>query len=114
MPDDALEPDHTWHGETRFRVNNGRILALVLTARRLAEITPGVGGSVTIANDITTEKELEEQKARFIANASHELRTPLANIMTRLHILKKQPEKYDDHVAVISRVTQEMSELVED
>ncbi|MFH0827996.1 MAG: ATP-binding protein [Candidatus Omnitrophota bacterium] len=37
-------------------------------------------GMVTMLNDITKQKEIEEIKSQFVANVSHELRTPLIAI----------------------------------
>jgi signal transduction histidine kinase len=71
-------------------------------------------GAVTVIRDISQEKRLEAQKARFIATASHELRTPLANIKTRLYLMRRQPDKADSHLEVVEYVTDRMRELVED
>jgi two-component system phosphate regulon sensor histidine kinase PhoR len=67
-----------------------------------------------VVRDITQEKELAEQKSAFLANASHELRTPLTNFKTRLYLLRKQPARLEDHVAILDRVTDRMTSLVED
>jgi len=71
-------------------------------------------GAVTIVRDVTEERQLQEQRTRFIANASHELRTPLTIIKMRLYILSKQPEEMATHVAVLERNVDHMSNLVED
>jgi len=69
---------------------------------------------VLVVRDITEEKQLEEQKSKFIANASHELRTPLTNLKTRLYLLRRQPERSQEHLGVIERVTGRMAQLVDD
>ncbi|MCC7448979.1 MAG: PAS domain S-box protein [Anaerolineae bacterium] len=71
-------------------------------------------GAVTIVRDVTEERQLQEQRTRFIANASHELRTPLTIIKMRLYILSKQPEEMATHLAVLDRTVDHMSNLVED
>lgn len=70
--------------------------------------------TVTIVRDISQAKRLEMQKANFIAIASHELRTPLSNILTRLYLMKRDPDKLDEHMQVLSEVTRRMQWLVED
>ncbi len=71
-------------------------------------------GIVTIVRDVTEERQLQEQRTRFIANASHELRTPLTIIKMRLYILSKQPEELAAHLVVLERTVDHMSNLVED
>lgn len=69
---------------------------------------------VAIARDISQERKLYFQRARFIANAAHELRTPLSSIILRLHMLHRQPERLDIHLDSLDRVTQYLRELVEE
>src|SRR6185369_4871447 len=55
---------------------------------------------------------LQAQKTRFISNTSHELKTPLANLRTRLHLLRKQPDKMEEHLQVMESVTAYMQQLI--
>jgi signal transduction histidine kinase len=71
-------------------------------------------GLVTVLRDISQAKQLEEQKARFIASASHELRTPIANIKTRLYLLRRRPDQIQQHIDIIESVVTWMQNLVED
>lgn len=70
-------------------------------------------GTVTVLRDVSEEKRLEQQKAQFIANASHELRTPIANMKTRLYLMRRQPEKLEEHLQIAEMVTDRMRRLVE-
>lgn len=47
-------------------------------------------GMVTVLNDITRQKEIEQLKTDFVTNVSHELRTPLAVIQQSLSILTSE------------------------
>lgn len=69
---------------------------------------------VAIARDISQERELYFQRARFIANAAHELRNPLSSLVLRLHMLRRQPEKMDVHLTNLDNVTNYLRELVEE
>lgn len=69
---------------------------------------------VAVARDISQERELYFQRARFLANAAHELRTPLSSLILRLHLLRKQPEKFETHLASLDSVTAFLRELVEE
>jgi PAS domain S-box-containing protein len=71
-------------------------------------------GTLTLVRDISQAKQLEAQKARFIANASHELRTPIANMKTRLFLMRRQPERFEEHVAIAEEVARYMQHLIED
>ncbi len=69
---------------------------------------------VAVARDVSRERELREQKDRFIANAAHELRNPLASFDLRLHMMKRQPENIDKHVNVLGQVTAYVNHLLEE
>jgi two-component system phosphate regulon sensor histidine kinase PhoR len=71
-------------------------------------------GTLMLARDISQEKQLQEQRERFIANASHELRTPIANMKTRLYLLKRKPEKFEENFEIVVNVTNWMQRLVDD
>ncbi len=103
-----------WRGELTIRRKDGTEFPAGLTVALVADANADIFGAVTVVRDITQEKELAEQKSAFLANASHELRTPLTNFKTRLYLLRKQPERLNDHVAVLDRVTDRMTSLVED
>lgn len=108
------EPGVTWRGESRWRRKDGSDFDAALTVRLMEKIPVPPGGAVTVVRDITAEKQLQTQKAEFIANASHELRTPLTNFKTRLYLIRRQPERLDEHLIVLERVTERMASLVED
>ena len=102
-----------WRGSLKLRRKSGDEFDAALTAT----LVPGSGaqppGVVTVFRDISQEKALQAQKDRFIANASHELRTPLANIKTRLYLVRRQPDRLNLHLDVMERVTESMTELIE-
>lgn len=110
----ALAENRKWQGDARLvRRNNSEFdaaLTVTTVAHSGASKQPGV---VTIIRDVSQEKALQAQKDRFIANASHELRTPLANVKTRLYLMQRQPEKLAGHLDVLERVTNGMTELIE-
>jgi len=103
-----------WRGEARLSRQDGSEFMAALTASRVSDPTGKIVGTVTIVRDISDEKVLQEQKARFVANASHELRTPIANLKTRLYLLRRQPENLLNHIAILERVVERMQNLVED
>jgi PAS domain S-box-containing protein len=80
----------------------------------LANSVDGVPYTVTLARDISKDKELEAQKARFIANASHELRSPVATLNTRLYVLRQKPEQTAEQLDLLERTVDQMNRLIED
>ncbi len=110
---DEIEYKGLWHGELRLRRKDGTEFEAALIASQVRNVEGAIVGAVTVIRDISQEKELQAQKDRFIASASHELRTPLANIKTRLYLLKHQPDRFGQHLQILDRVANNMSDLVE-
>jgi signal transduction histidine kinase len=57
---------------------------------------------------------LQNQKDRFFTHAAHEFRTPLANFRTHLYLARKRPDRADEYLGVLDKVTRQMTDLVED
>lgn len=109
----TLDEHNFWKGETELIRKDGTLFdaALVLTeVRNHANERVGI---VAVVRDISQEKRLQQQKARFIANAAHELRTPIANIKTRLFLMKRTPERFMEHIEIAESVANLMRNLVD-
>jgi len=75
-------------------------------------------GEVRVVRDITRDKELEQMKMDFVANASHELRSPVHSIrgLTRL-ILDGEvpdPETQREFLTMIDQDSEQLKNLIED
>lgn len=110
----ALQLHGYWQGQLPLRRKDGSVLDAEVTCTRIHTEEKHFIGLVAVIRDISQEKALQEQRSRFVANASHELRTPLTNLMTRLWLLRKQPERLDEHLAILEDVANRMRHLVED
>jgi PAS domain S-box-containing protein len=53
-------------------------------------------GFVVVARDVTTRKQIEDEKADFLATVSHELRTPLTPIKGFLQTLIRRDREFAD------------------
>ena len=77
-----------------------------------------IDGFITVLQDITRQRKLDNMRKEFVANVSHELRTPLTNISTYTETLlggaihdKSSAEQF---LKVINDEAQRMSLLVSD
>jgi PAS domain S-box-containing protein len=52
------------------------------------------GGFVVVARDVTTRKQVDDEKADFLATVSHELRTPLTPIKGFLQTLARRDTEF--------------------
>ncbi|MBL8154664.1 MAG: PAS domain S-box protein [Anaerolineae bacterium] len=110
----AIAKGGVWQGMFTFQQKDGKGLETAIVGMPLLESDGRDGSIVLLVRDSSMERKLEEQKAAFVSNASHELRTPLANLRTRLYLLRKQPEKLDEHLAVMDDVTAFMQQLIDE
>jgi PAS domain S-box-containing protein len=111
---DCVACEGIYRGEMRLRRKNGSEFDASLTATAVLGSENKVIGAVTVIRDISQEKALQQQKTQLVTYASHELRTPIANLMTRLYLLRHQPERTREHLAVLEEVSGRMGRLVGD
>lgn len=111
---DMITHDGIWMGEVSLRRKNGTEFAAHVTGVRVYHGQDEPEGIVSIIRDISQEKALAEQRDRLVAYASHELRTPLANMKTQLYLMRKQPNKFQNHHDIMKEVIERMQRLVDD
>jgi PAS domain S-box-containing protein len=75
------------------------------------------GGYVVVARDVTARKQIDDEKADFLATVSHELRTPLTPIKGFLQTLSRRDAEFSEeerhHVyEVMLREEQRLERLV--
>ncbi|NDJ79040.1 MAG: GAF domain-containing protein [Chloroflexi bacterium] len=58
-------------------------------------------------------RALSQVKDQFVSNVSHELRTPITSLKLREHLLRKQPERLDEHLTVLQRETSRLENIIE-
>lgn len=64
--------------------------------------------------DITQEKALHAQQARFVTHAMHEFSHPVSSILMRLYLLRKQPERLSEHLDALQPVADHLRRMIED
>jgi PAS domain S-box-containing protein len=67
-----------------------------------------------VGRDVTEEKVVQQQQARFMTNAMHELAHPVSSIIMRLYLMRRQPEKLPEHLDALEPLTEQMKRMIED
>ena len=101
-----------WQGQYKIHRKDGSEIEVGVIGAPLNTSNGHGTRLVTVIRDASQEQTLQAQKTRFISNTSHELKTPLANLRTRLHLLRKQPDKMEEHLQVMESVTAYMQQLI--
>lgn len=71
-------------------------------------------GILVSAHDITHLKEIERFKTRFVADAVHDLATPMSGLSTRLYLLRRSPEKLNEHLQAMENQVDHLRNLLAD
>jgi two-component system sensor histidine kinase ResE len=74
-------------------------------------------GAVSVLQDITELKKLDQLRRDFVANVSHELRTPLTSVQGYVEAMLDRAipsEDYDKYLAIIHRETLRLNKLIYD
>jgi PAS domain S-box-containing protein len=101
-----------WQGQYTIHRKDGSEVEVDVTGAPVSGSNGHGARVVTVITDASQEQTLQAQKTRFISNTSHELKTPLANLRTRIHLLRKQPDKSEEHLQVMESVTAYMQQLI--
>jgi two-component system, OmpR family, sensor histidine kinase VicK len=104
-----------WQGPYTIHSRDGEALDVAVIGTSVTGPSNGHGSQImTLIRDASQEKRLQAQKTSFVSNASHELRTPLSNMKMRVYLLRRQPEKMEEHLQVLENVTNYMQQLVDE
>lgn len=101
-----------WQGQYKIHRKDGSEVEVGVIGAPLVTSNGHGTRLVTVIRDASQEQTLQAQKTRFISNTSHELKTPLANLRQRIHLLRKQPDKMEEHLQVLESVTAYMQQLI--
>jgi PAS domain S-box-containing protein len=85
----------------------------------LQDIDGNIIGTISIGEDITERRKIDQMKQDFISVVSHELRTPLTSIRGSLGLIAggvydKKPEKVKEMIEIAARQSDRLVRLVND
>lgn len=100
----------TKSGEERFIAWNNTMLQ---------DLSGHIIGTISIGEDITERRKIDQMKQDFISVVSHELRTPLTSIRGSLGLIAggvydKKPDKMKEMIAIAARQSDRLVRLVND
>jgi PAS domain S-box-containing protein len=100
--------------ETQIISDNGEEKDIDLVITPVGPATADSRKGVLVSgHDITQFKEIQRFKARFVADAVHDLATPITGLSTRLYLLKRTPEKLDEHMRALDNQVEHLINLLE-
>ncbi len=105
--------------EMEFVKENQQKILLKVNAAPIKNRNGQVIAAVSILNDITRERDLENRKDDFINMASHELKTPITSMKIYIEILANMLKKNHDQksfkiIQSIKSQTERLQELISD
>lgn len=102
-----------WRVEFEAVRKDGSVFDCALTATIVRNAQDEPIGQLNLVRDVTSERLLQEQRERFIANASHELRTPITNLKLRLYLARRDVNGRQKHFEVMEQMVNHLARLVE-
>lgn len=98
----------------KAKINHYRVISKAITNLEGESI-----GVVTLLQDITKLKELDELKSEFVASVSHELRTPIASVLMAAELLQndipgKTSKKQKEMIKIIIEDGNRLKNLIND
>ncbi|MFA6241442.1 MAG: ATP-binding protein, partial [Candidatus Hydrogenedentales bacterium] len=88
------------------------------TRSRIPELLQGEDCFVTMFQDITKQREIDQMKTDFVSAVSHELRTPMTSIKGFVSTLLRkpdiEPERRERFLSIIAEESDRLMKLIED
>lgn len=103
-----------WRGEIRNRAKDGSYYWVDTTITPVLDESGKPKKFIAIRSDITTRKELEQQKDEFIGIVSHELKTPVTSLKGYVQFLEKRFAQMNDQASsnYMSKMNNQITKLV--
>jgi len=99
--------------EFMLKHQKGYPLHVSMTVSQISEQGQRPIQLVAIIRDISQERAWQTAQKRFMTNSAHELRHPISNIITRLYLLRRSPEKLECHLDILETSVDRLRILAE-
>jgi len=117
---DKMLPDPKTHARVReYKIQKPTKKILKITMAPLKNYSDVVIGTVTVIEDITKVRELDDMKTGFVSTVSHELRTPLTSIKGYAALmadgrLGELSERQMKSINIIDKESDRLTDLIND
>jgi PAS domain S-box-containing protein len=114
---------HLWQAVQAGQVGSGTLKGKRADGKVFevqASVTPVQGADKEIVNliatlhDVTEKQKLEAHKTAFLVDAANDLRTPMSSLKLRLYLLRKTPERTQDHLDAMENLIEQIDTRVND
>jgi two-component system phosphate regulon sensor histidine kinase PhoR len=110
-----VESGQVWRGDLVAHNKAGAPYDILSAIAPIRDRTGSIVGYVGSLRDITSQKELERLKDRFIADVSHELRTPITTICLYISLLEvAKPENRAQFLSILKEQSHLLKDLAEE
>jgi PAS domain S-box-containing protein len=112
----AITSGHEWRGELRNRKKNGQLFWEIANISPVRNAADEITHFVAVKEDITAQKQLEEQNRRqerlasvgqLAAGIAHDFNNLLMTIMGNAQLLQRQPETSEKNSQKLMRIVQQ-------
>lgn len=110
----VLQEGQSARFEATVEAANGEVLDVDVILTPVMNLDDSLGGLVLSLRDVTTLKEIERLKSRFVEDAAHDLASPITTLKMHLHALRKAPEHAGHHISALETQAQRLEHLVND
>ncbi len=69
---------------------------------------------IATLRDVTETRKMEAHNVGFLADAANDLRNPMSSLKLRLYLLSKTPDRYQEHVAAMESLIEQIDVRVND
>lgn len=112
----TIKDGESWSGEIVNKRKDGSTYDAAVTITPIRGEEGEIVNFVGVQHDISSLKEVDRLKSRFVSDVSHELRTPLTNIRLYVDLLSENPfsGRSPEYLLTLKRESERLAHLIDD